>query len=137
MRLDAIPDPAETFATDGLLSPIDILSAEEAAPHRARMEEAETKLGPLHYEFKIHTILCSPYELATHPRVLDVVESLIGPDILLHNVTYIVKEPGSVGHVSWHQDLTYWGIRRRRPGVDVVGPATGNPREWLHAHDSR
>jgi len=35
---------------------------------------------------------------------------LLGPDILLHNVTYIVKEPKTGSHVSWHQDLTYWGL---------------------------
>ena len=109
MRLDATKDPAGTFAMDGFLSPVDILTAETAAAHRARMEEAEARFGPLHYEHKVHTILCSPYELATHARALDVVESLIGPDILLHNVTYIIKEPNSPGHVSWHQDLTYWG----------------------------
>ena len=109
LRLDAIADPAKTFARDGFLSPVDILTAGKAAAHRARMEEAEAKFGPLHYEFKIHMILCSPYELATHPRALDIVESLIGPDILLHDVTYIVKEPNSPNHVSWHQDLTYWG----------------------------
>ena len=74
------------------------------------MEEAETRIGTLHYKAKVHTILRSPYELATHARVLDVVEVLIGADILLYNVTYIVKEPGSASHVSWHQDLTYWGL---------------------------
>ena len=109
MHLDAIADPAGTFARDGFLSPVDILTAVEAAGHRARMEEVEAKFGPLHYEHKIHTVLCSPYELAVDPRALDIVESLIGPDILLQNVTYIVKEANSPGHVSWHQDLTYWG----------------------------
>ena len=103
-------NPAENFARDGFLTAVDILTAEAAAAHRADMEEAEAKFGPLHYEFKIHTILCSPYQLAAHRRVLDVVESLIGPDILLYNSTYIVKEPSSPAHVSWHQDLTYWGF---------------------------
>ena len=110
MHLDAFPDPVETYARDGFLSPIDILDTEAAAAHRAHMEDAEARFGPLHYEFKIHTILRSPYDLATHPRVLDVVETLIGPDILLHNVTYIVKEPDTPAFVSWHQDLTYWGF---------------------------
>ena len=35
---------------------------------------------------------------------------MIGPDILLYNCTYIIKEPHSPSHVSWHQDLTYWGL---------------------------
>ena len=110
MYFEAMPNAAEVYARDGFLSPVDILNPEEAAAHRARMEEAEAKFGELHYNNKLHTILRSPYELATHPRVLDVVERLIGPDILLYNVTYIVKEPRSPAHVSWHQDLTYWGF---------------------------
>ena len=103
-------DIARDFARDGFVSPLEILSVEEAAAHRRRMEEAEAKFGALHYEYKVHTILRSPYELAVHPRVLDAVEHMIGPDILLYSAGYIVKEPCSEGHVSWHQDLTYWGF---------------------------
>lgn len=110
MRLEDLPDVAERYAKDGFLSPIDIICLEEAAGHRARMEAAESELGGIHYLNKIHTVLRSPYELASHPRVLDVVESLIGPDIMLHNVVYIIKEPDTAAHVSWHQDLTYWGF---------------------------
>ena len=57
----------------------------------------------------MHTVSRSPYELATHPRLLDIVEGILGPD-LLYNVTYIIKEPHSRAFVSWHQDLTYWGF---------------------------
>ena len=28
----------------------------------------------------------------------------------MYNVTYVIKEAKSVSHVSWHQDLTYWGF---------------------------
>ena len=107
---DDLQAAAERYARDGFLAPVDILSAAEAADHRTRMEAAEAEIGPLHYKTKAHTILHSPLALATDARVLDVVEALIGPDILLYNVTYIVKEPGSTAHVSWHQDLTYWGF---------------------------
>jgi len=41
---------------------------------------------------------------------LDAVESIIGPDILLYNCTFIIKEPRTATFVSWHQDLTYWGL---------------------------
>ena len=64
----------------------------------------------MHYKPKIHTLLTSPLELATLPSVLDIVEQMIGPDILLFNVTYIIKEARSLSHVSWHQDLTFWGL---------------------------
>ena len=110
MESPSLRAAAEHYVRDGFLEPVDVLSADQAAEHRARMEAAEAEIGPLHYKTKVHTILRSPLELTTHPRVLDVVEALIGPDILLYNATYIVKEAGTGAHVSWHQDLTYWGF---------------------------
>lgn len=110
MPFGAVQQAAERYARDGFVFPVAILGAAEAARHRARLEQAEAKVGALHYKGKVHTILRSPYELATHPRALDLVEALIGPDILLYNVTYIVKEAGAPSHVSWHQDLSYWGF---------------------------
>ena len=98
------------YEKNGYVSPVKLLSEAEAAKHRNRLEEAEKKLGSLHYRSKVHTILTSPFELATSSKVLDLIEKLIGPNILLYNVTYIIKEPNSPDHVSWHQDLTYWGL---------------------------
>ncbi|MDE0661058.1 MAG: phytanoyl-CoA dioxygenase family protein [Gammaproteobacteria bacterium] len=103
-------DWRKRFARDGFLSPIRILDETEALAHRRRMERAERSFGDLHYQGKVYTILRSPMELARHPRVLEVVNALIGPNVLLWNGTYIVKEPRSSAHVSWHQDLAYWGL---------------------------
>ena len=110
MRRDGAETRRSRFERDGYLSAVPILAASEAAAHRRRLERAEASFGPLHYRAKVYTILRSPLELASHPRVLDAVTALIGPDVLLWNATYIVKEPGSFAHVSWHQDLAYWGL---------------------------
>lgn len=110
MRTDGFADVVAAYGRDGFVAPVRVLGADEALGHRGRLEEAEAKVGSLHYMAKVHTVLRSPHELATDPRVLDVVESLLGPNILLHNVTYVIKEPDSPAHVSWHQDLTYWGF---------------------------
>ena len=101
---------AGNFRRDGFVAPLRIIDAAETADHRRRLEEAEAVFGPLNYQAKVHTILRSPLELAIHPRVLDIVEALIGPNILLWTSTYIIKEPDTAAHVSWHQDLTYWGL---------------------------
>ncbi len=101
---------ADAYERDGYVSAVPLLSEEEAAEHRRALEEAEAAHGPLHYKAKLHTVMMSPLAMATDPRVLDVVEALIGPDILLYDVTYIIKEPHTESHVSWHQDLTYWGL---------------------------
>lgn len=100
----------EDYERDGYVSAVPLLNKKEAAHHRQKLETAEADFGNMHYKSKIHTVLTSPLELATMPSVLDIVEEMIGPDILLYNATYIIKEPNTPSHVSWHQDLTYWGL---------------------------
>ncbi len=101
---------SEQYNARGFLSGIDIIDADEVSKHRAQLEHAEQQIGPMHYLTKVHTILSSPAKLASHPRILDLVEQLIGPDILIYNATYIIKEANAKSYVSWHQDLTYWGL---------------------------
>lgn len=98
------------YQRDGYISGLELLNHDEAVAHRQRLESAEQDFGNIHYKPKIHTLLTSPLELATMPSVLDIVEQMIGSDILLYNSTYIIKEPNTPSHVSWHQDLTYWGL---------------------------
>ena len=105
-----LADLAARYRRDGYVGGVRVLSSGEAAGHRRRLEAAESRIGPLHYRAKAHTILVSAWELATHPRLLDAVEACIGPDILVYDATYIVKEPGTTAKVNWHQDLTYWGL---------------------------
>ena len=105
--LDAI---ASQYKVNGFASPIRLLSSLEANQHRKALEDAEAIVGKIHYRSKIHTVLTSPFKLATLSTVLDIVERIIGPNILLYNVTYIIKEANDRSHISWHQDLTYWGL---------------------------
>ena len=117
---------ADRYRRDGVVSAT-IISEEEAGRHRAELERAEAALGPVHYIDKVHTVARSPYELATNETALDIVEALIGPDILLLNVTYIIKEPGTDTFVAWHQDLTYWGLEDEDAQVSMwlaLAPAT-------------
>ena len=49
-------------------------------------------------------------ELIRHPRILDCIEDIIGPDILCWNVHLFAKDPDGTSYVSWHQDAAYWGL---------------------------
>ena len=49
-------------------------------------------------------------DLVRHPAILDSVEALIGPDILVFHTTVWFKEPRSPKSVPWHQDGTYFGL---------------------------
>ncbi len=57
-----------------------------------------------------HFFLHWVYRLVSHPRVLDAVESVLGPNIMVWNSHWFPKFPGDRAYVSWHQDATYWGL---------------------------
>jgi non-haem Fe2+, alpha-ketoglutarate-dependent halogenase len=61
----------------------------------------------LHKSFYVSTTLS---DLCRNPRVLDAVEGVIGPNILVWGANFFLKEPHSDAYVSWHQDATYWGL---------------------------
>ena len=98
------------YGDSGFLFPVDVLSAAEAAEHRRLLEATEAEHGPMHYRVKPYLIFKPAWDVATHPRLLDAIETALGPDILLWDCSYIIKEPHNDAFVSWHQDLTYWGL---------------------------
>ena len=54
------------------------------------------------------------FRYLTDPRVLDVVEAFIGPDIVLWSSHFIAKPGGDGKAVPWHTDGAYW-CRRLEP----------------------
>jgi hypothetical protein len=53
------------------------------------------------------------FDYCTHPDVLDIVESVIGPDIVFWASTVFCKQASIGLEVPWHQDGQYWPIRPR------------------------
>ncbi len=107
----------QKYATDGFCDPIPLLSHAEAAAARAGLEAFESENGgPLHggQRFKSHLLFKWLSDLTRDDRVLDAVEDLIGPDILLWSTDWFIKEVNSGQYVSWHQDSGYWGLETRR-----------------------
>lgn len=50
-------------------------------------------------------------EVASHAAILDRVEQLIGPDLILWITRVLCKPAGDGQEVPWHQDGQYWPIR--------------------------
>jgi len=103
----------QRYAEDGYLSPIRVMPPEDAMAFRARLEEHETASGgPLRSELKhkVHLLFTWAAEIIRTPAILDAVEDIIGPDILCWGTSFFIKEANDPGFVSWHQDLTYWGL---------------------------
>jgi non-haem Fe2+, alpha-ketoglutarate-dependent halogenase len=103
----------EAFKDDGFYSPVRVMSDAQAHHYRAALEAYETQAGePLqgNWRHKTHLLFTWADELVNHPKILDAVEDLIGPDILCWTTNFFIKEANSPGFVSWHQDSTYWGL---------------------------
>ncbi|MDJ0779726.1 MAG: phytanoyl-CoA dioxygenase family protein [Gammaproteobacteria bacterium] len=103
----------EQFRQTGFLSPIDVMSVDEADACARRLEALEEAYpGHLNPENRNNPHLAFRLfdELAHHPRVLDAVEDLIGADFSLWGSVLFAKEPASPHYVSWHQDATYAGV---------------------------
>jgi non-heme Fe2+,alpha-ketoglutarate-dependent halogenase len=103
------PGQPQQFAQDGFLFPIAALTAGEVARYRGFCEELDALLprAPLTWRAQAHLHFRLAYDLATHPAILDAVEDLIGPDILVLSTILFAKPPNRDDFVSWHQDGRY------------------------------
>ncbi len=105
----------ENYKEQGFLSPIDVMSEDEAVHYRQRFERAESQYPEhAHAEKRnnIHLSFACLDELVHHPRILDVVEDLIGANFSLWATVMFIKEPSTPHYVSWHQDATYMGMNK-------------------------
>lgn len=103
----------EQYRRDGFYFPVRVMSAEDARAYRRRLEAYEAATGgPIqsNMRHKVHLLFTWANELARHPRILDAVEDIIGPNILCWTTNFFIKEAHDPGFVSWHQDSTYWGL---------------------------
>lgn len=50
------------------------------------------------------------HDLATLPSILDVVQDIVGPNIICWATHYFCKLPGDDMGVAWHQDCSYWAL---------------------------
>jgi hypothetical protein len=99
-----------TYERDGILFPIPVLSKEETARFRRAYDNFCEQLGapPNAAQSRYpHLFHRWAYDLATHPRVLDYIEQIIGPNILVHQASLFCKYPHDGAFVSWHQDGYY------------------------------
>ena len=98
----------ELYRRDGFVSPIRVLPPEEAAA-TARIVDGLTaacRIQPIRLPFP-HRFFRWAFDLAAHPALLDVVEQIIGPDIVTWGTLILSKPAGSRSTVSWHQDCAY------------------------------
>jgi ectoine hydroxylase-related dioxygenase (phytanoyl-CoA dioxygenase family) len=106
---------AARYARDGYVFPVDILTAAETAELRADLERAEDEVRADKQKLRLlrgypARLLPSFDRLVKHPKMVEAATAILGPDVLLWGSGLFIKEANTPSFVSWHQDLTYWGL---------------------------
>jgi non-heme Fe2+,alpha-ketoglutarate-dependent halogenase len=147
------PDQLASYRHDGFLFPIPALTPAEIATCLDGLARLEAELGcavaDADVKWRSHAYAHSPWfnALIRHPRILDAIEDVIGPDILVWTSTFFIKEPHSPTFAAWHQDGTYFGLEPKQQVCAWVAltdasaeagcmeqlSARGAPRQYHHA----
>ncbi|MBS0639047.1 MAG: phytanoyl-CoA dioxygenase family protein [Proteobacteria bacterium] len=106
----------DEFHYNGFLFPLPALTPAETRTCLDGLERLEAELGcavaDADPKWRSHGHYHSRWiaDLARHPKILDAIEDVIGPDILVWTSTFFIKEAGSETYAAWHQDGGYFGM---------------------------
>lgn len=134
----------DQYREEGVIFPIPVLSITDVGKAQERLDTVlHSSPGPSSPReflgYKSNLVFRWLDDIAHSATLLDVVEDLIGPDILLWSCTFAIKQPHSPGRFTWHQDATYWGLM---PPIALtcwlafgaVGPQNGGVRFLRGSH---
>jgi hypothetical protein len=97
----------QEFHRNGCVFPIPALGAADVARIRQRLGGVARTVGAesgLTYLGLGHLFFDWVHDLTVHSAILDALEDVMGPDILVHSTVMFAKNPREPGFVTWHQD---------------------------------
>jgi non-haem Fe2+, alpha-ketoglutarate-dependent halogenase len=107
------PEQVEHFRKHGYVAPIRVMSEKTALELRKRLEDFEQSKNPLARKalnVKSHLLFSWLNELVRSDKLVDSIEDLYGPNLLVWASGFFIKNGNDPAYVSWHQDSTYWGL---------------------------
>lgn len=104
------------YNAKGFVQPFDIFSPAEITTIRAYIDGLMRDLGPNGaYGINCYQArLSGLWDIATDSRILDLVEDILGPDILCWASAILSKSPHDSRSVPWHQDASFWSLSPAR-----------------------
>jgi ectoine hydroxylase-related dioxygenase (phytanoyl-CoA dioxygenase family) len=99
------------FHLQGYLGPLICHTDGAMLDIRQRIEQAIRVEGPNLRNRHVSRHMDQPVvrELACCPPIVDRINDLMGPDLMLWATNFFIKHPGAK-EIPWHQDLNYWAI---------------------------
>jgi len=95
----------EAYRRDGFVFPLEIFSPAEVEGFRGAFESL-SEYSPNRFD-RMHLFFEWAYQIVTHDALLDVVEAILGDDILVYGTLVLAKQPHDLRYASWHQDSFY------------------------------
>ena len=107
------------FSRDGFVAPIRIFSEGETSHYcnllySTLLDKLENPELSEKYVWQLHLLEPWLAGIVRTELILDAVEQLLGPNILVWNSGFIIKRPLDQSYTSWHQDRTFWGLEPAR-----------------------
>ena len=106
---------AKKYEETGFLFPINVVGAEEINLIRKDFESAEKELA--HDPKRLSLLRSYPAQLLPlfdklirNENLVAAASAVLGPDLMVWSSGMFIKEASSPKIVTWHQDLTYWGL---------------------------
>jgi hypothetical protein len=139
------PEQIKQYNEQGYLMPFNGPDQEESRELRAFFDgvlAAYIELGKSSYAISTaHMRFARIYQLVQHPRIVDAVADLLGPNVVCWGSHFFCKMPHDGKRVPWHQDSTYWPLSPTKTvtvwlAIDDADPENANmkfiPRSHLH-----
>ena len=101
------------YQDNGYSMPFDVISkdiAKDAANRLKKIHINPFKQIKHPWNLQSHLLANWIYSIATNSNILDCIEAIIGPNILIQSADIFIKPPMSIKHINWHQDANYWGL---------------------------
>lgn len=109
MSATLTPAQIETYRAQGIVHPLRALPEVDAAGLDERYQPLAGFLTGRNNQ-KPHLLFTWLDAMVRDPRIVDPIESLLGPDLFCWGAQFFAKPAGDAAYVSWHQDATYWGL---------------------------
>lgn len=144
MKKTTVSIDREILDRDGIVWPIRANSESEAFHLEQRYREfqaqaVEKRGREIH--LKPHLVSTWLDSIVFNTVILDAVETILGPNILLWSSDFSVKGAGLGTWVPWHQDTPYWNLSTTKVvsvwfAITPANVANGAMRVVLGTHDS-
>ena len=100
----------DTLKRNGIVWPAGRIDATGLVGRYHAFQEASKRLRGKDTYLKPHLVSPWLWELVRRPAIVDEVERVLGPDIILWVSDWSVKRAGTGDYIPWHQDSPYWNL---------------------------